>query len=340
MTANTSAAASSATERQPLLRAEQVTKYFTLGGLLERIAGKRTTVQAVRAVSLTVGRGETLGIVGESGCGKSTLGRTLLRLYTPTSGRILFDGQDISTMSEPELRPMRKRLQMIFQDPRGSLNPRQSVDTLLHRALGVHGVRGDEAVERVALSLRQSGLDPSRFAHRYPRELSGGEAQRVGIARALLLEPDLIIADEPVSSLDVTVQAQIVNLLMRLRGERRLTMAFISHDMAVVRHISDRVLVMYLGRVMEDAPAREIFRDPLHPYTKALMDAIPRPGFEPVGLKGQVPSPSDPPPGCPFQSRCPKKIGAVCETVEPVLTEVEAGRKVACHLHVAPEEAP
>jgi oligopeptide/dipeptide ABC transporter ATP-binding protein len=301
---------------------------------LERLTGRRIVVHAVEDVALEVRQGETLGIVGESGCGKSTLGRTLLRLYRPTAGRVFYGDRDITSASESELRPLRRRLQMIFQDPKGSLNPRLTVHQSLRRALKVHGVKGAAAEGRIMACLRDAGLDPARFLGRYPSQLSGGEAQRVGIARALLLEPEVVIADEPVSSLDVTVQAQIVNLLARLRKNAGLAMVFISHDMAVVRHLSDRVMVMYLGRVMEEAPADRIFEDPLHPYTKALLDAVPGEGKDrrPVGLTGQIPSPSAPPPGCPFQTRCPAKFGSICETERPSLVEVEPGRKVACHL--------
>lgn len=331
----TDAGVSSAKMAPQILRAEALSKQFVVGGLVERLLGRRAVVQAVDEVDLTVASGETLGIVGESGCGKSTLGRTLLRLHTPTSGRVFFQDEDITNTRESRLRPLRRRMQMIFQDPKGSLNPRQTVGQILRGALRVHGIHGERATERMAHCLRSAELDPDRFVSRYPTELSGGEAQRVGIAKALLLEPELIIADEPVSSLDVTVQAQIINLLDRLRSSEQLAMVFISHDMGVVRHVSDRVMVMYLGRVMESGPAGEIFRDPLHPYTKALLEAVPRVGVRrpPVGLQGQVPSPSDPPSGCPFQTRCPVKIGSICETQRPALVPLGSGRSVACHLY-------
>lgn len=308
------------------------------GGLLERLAGKRSVVHALENVDLEVARGEVLGIVGESGCGKSTLGRTLLRLYTPTEGRVFYGDRDITNASEAELRPLRRRLQMIFQDAKGSFNPRLTVRRSLRRVLNVHGIKGSEAETRIVECLRDAGLAPERFLSRYPAELSGGEAQRVAIARALLLRPELIVADEPVSSLDVTVQAQIVNLLARLQVSEDLAMIFISHDMAVVRHLSDRVMVMYLGRVMEEGIADKVFDNPLHPYTQALLEAVPGAHKErrPGGLKGQMPSPAKPPPGCPFQTRCPAKIGEICETERPALVEVEDGHRVACHLHTAP----
>lgn len=292
-------------------------------------------MHAVEDVDLLVGKGETLGIVGESGCGKSTLGRTLLRLYQPTRGRVFHEDQDITETPESKLRPLRRRLQMIFQDPKGSLNPRLTVHQSMRRVLKVHDVKGTEAEERISRCMRDAGLDPERFRDRYPAQLSGGEAQRVGIARALLLRPEIIIADEPVSSLDVTVQAQIVNLLARLRASEGLSMIFISHDMAVVRHLSDRVMVMYLGRVMEEGSAESIFENPLHPYTRALLAAVPREGQadRPVGLQGVIPSPSNPPAGCPFQTRCPEKLGPICESERPGLAEVEKGRRVACHIY-------
>jgi oligopeptide/dipeptide ABC transporter ATP-binding protein len=336
MTQTTGAAASVETTSSPILRAEGVSTHFASGGLVERLLGKSTVVRAVDKVDLTIAPAETLGIVGESGCGKTTLGRTLLRLYTATAGRVFFGDAEVTHLPERRLRPHRRQLQMIFQDPKASLNPRLTVRQVLRRTLKVHGITGNTADQRIAQCMRDVELDPDRFGSRYASELSGGEAQRVGIAKALLLQPDLIIADEPVSSLDVTVQAQIVNLLRRLQTTQRLAMLFISHDIAVVRHISDRIMVMYLGSVVEEGPAHQVFDEPLHPYTKALLDAVPLVGERrrPVGLSGQVPSPGDPPPGCPFQTRCPAKIGKVCEEQRPVLAEISSGHRVSCHLHV------
>lgn len=320
---------------EPLLAARGISKRFITGGYLARAAGRQRVLHAVEDVSVSIGRAETLGIVGESGCGKTTLGRTLVRLYEPSAGRLVFDGHDITSSREHELRVLRRRFQMIFQHPRASLNPTQTVGEILSRTLRVHGVRGRQGQEVQGECLRLAGLDPVRFARRYPRELSGGEAQRVGIARALLLRPELIVADEPVSSLDVTIQAQIIRLLEQLRSREKLSLVFISHDMAVVKYISHRVLVMYLGRVVEESPTRDLFAAPHHPYTKALLEAVPQVGRRqlPVGLSGQVPSPTSPPSGCPFHGRCPVKIGDVCETQRPSLTEVSSGHKVACHLY-------
>jgi len=293
-------------------------------------------VRAVDGVSLDVAPGETLGLVGESGCGKSTLGRAAIRLISPTAGEICFDGRDITRLSSSDLRPMRRQFQMIFQDPYGSLNPRMTIEEIIGEALDIHGLAADSSARhrRVAELLSDVGLDASH-ANRYSHEFSGGQRQRIGIARALAVEPKLIVCDEPVSALDVSVQAQIVNLLRDLQERRGLAYLFIAHDLAVVEHISRRVLVMYLGRVVEGGEAREVCRAPKHPYTQALLSAIPV--LDPatkrsrIVLTGDVPSPINPPSGCPFHPRCPV-AQARCRTEVPAIRDLGNGRQVACHL--------
>jgi oligopeptide/dipeptide ABC transporter ATP-binding protein len=323
-----------------LLRVEDLKVYFPIkeGIVIERHVAD---VRAVDGVTFQVGRGETLGLVGESGCGKSTTGRAIVRLYDPTAGRILFDGKDVAGVKGGDLRRLRRRMQMIFQDPYASLNPRMTAGGIIGEPLDIHGVgaKGERA-ERVRDLLATVGLNPD-YAVRYPHEFSGGQRQRIGVARALALEPELIVADEPISALDVSIQAQIINLLERLQGRLGLTYLFIAHDLSVVRHISDRIAVMYLGRIVEVARSRELNSRPLHPYAVALLSAVPIP--DPVVesrrrriiLRGDVPSPVNPPSGCHFHTRCwlRERLGDPdrCVAEVPVLRELATGHEVACH---------
>ncbi|EIF00882.1 ABC transporter ATP-binding protein [Saccharomonospora glauca] len=320
-----------------LLVLDDVKVHFPIkrGLLLDRTVGH---VYAVDGVSLRVARGETYGLVGESGCGKSTLGRAILRLTDPTDGTITFDGVDLSSLKGEALRSMRKRMQMVFQDPLSSLDPRQSVESLLVEGMRAHGLDKDPAETRARLKelLSAVGL-PESALRKYPHEFSGGQRQRIGIARALALQPDLIVADEPVSALDVSVQAQVINLLEDLQEEFGLTYVVIAHDLAVVRHISDRIGVMYLGALVEETDADTLYEQPLHPYTKALLSAIPVPdpvvedSREQILLSGDLPSPADPPSGCRFHTRCPWRQETLCDTERPELREVGDGHRVACH---------
>ena len=317
---------------EPLLRVEDAHVRFPIrGGLLQRVT---TEVAAVSGVSLEINRGEAFGIVGESGCGKTTLARAILRLQPLSAGRLVFDGTDITHATGRELAPFRRRVQAVFQDPFASLNPRKRTRELIGEPLRVHGkaTRGDVG-RRVGELLELCEL-PARFAELYPHEMSGGQRQRVGIARALAIDPEMIVCDEAVSALDVSVQAQIINLLDRLRRELALTYVFIGHDLSVVRHLCDRVAVMYLGKVMELSPSDELFVDPHHPYTRALIDAVPSPDpaseaiRESVPLPGEVPSPSDPPAGCVFHTRCPR-VEPRCRTEIPPLRHANR-RSLAC----------
>ena len=325
-----------------LLEVDGLTKHFELrGGLLDRLARRRPTVlRAVDGVSFTVAPGETLGLVGESGCGKTTTGRLVLRAIEPTEGRIRFDGEDIARLRERALLPFRRKAQIVFQDPYTSLNPRMPIGRIVGEPIMVHRLAPREQLaERVVALLEMVGLQPEH-AGRYPHELSGGQRQRVGIARALAVSPRLIVADEAVSALDVSVRAQILNLLIALRERLGLAFLFVSHDLGVIRFISHRVAVMYLGRLVELAPAAELFRRPLHPYSQALLAAIPTIGdgsasiFDQPGrlIEGELPSPTDLPRGCRFASRCPQRM-ARCLEVEPALIPAAADHLVACHLY-------
>ena len=297
------------------------------------------TVHAVDGVDLDIRRGETIGLVGESGCGKSTLGRAILQLVRPTAGEVRFDGIELKALSDDELRPMRRRMQMVFQDPFSSLNPRMTVGDAVAEPMTVHGLAktAEESREKTAELFRIVGLNPEML-DRYPHEFSGGQRQRIGIARSLAAQPDFIVCDEPVSALDVSIQAQIVNLFEALRDRLGLTYVFIAHDLAVVRHLSDRIAVMYLGRIVEIAPKLNLYASPLHPYTQALLSAVPVPDRavealrQRIVLQGEVPSPLRPPRGCRLHPRCAKAFGE-CAVTEPLLQEIEEGHWVACHLY-------
>jgi peptide/nickel transport system ATP-binding protein len=318
---------------EPLLQVRDVRTHFPVrGGLLGRVRG---TVKAVDGVGFDVVRGETLGLVGESGCGKSTLGRTLLRLIEPTSGSIRFEGQELTGRSQRQLRPLRRRMQLIFQDPYASLNPRMTVREIVGEPFAIHGLAsGREREEKVRALLDLMGL-PREAMGRYPHEFSGGQRQRIGIARSIAMRPDLVIADEPISALDVSIQAQIVNLLVELQRELKLTYLFIAHDLKIVEYISTRVAVMYLGKIVELAGSEELYRRPRHPYTQALLSAVPVPDPDHqrarIILQGDVPSPLAPPPGCAFHPRCPHAFER-CRRETPPLYALGNGHTAACFL--------
>lgn len=320
------------TPNAPLLKARGLTKNFTVGKTM--LPGSGRQLHAVDAIDLEVYPGETLGLVGESGSGKSTLGRCLTRLYDVTSGELTFDGQDIATAGTAALKPVRRKMQMIFQDPSASLNPRRRVRDMLHEVLTVHRIREGSAVkERLDELMELVGLR-REYLDRYPHEFSGGQRQRIGIARALAVEPKLIVADEPVSALDVSVQAQVVNLFGELRDRLNLTYVFIAHDLAVVRHVSTRVAVMYLGSIVETGETDALYARPHHPYTRALLSAIPQPHIrgkrDRILLTGEIPSPLSPPSGCKFSTRCPYAKD-LCRETRPQLATIATNRQVACH---------
>ena len=325
--------------RKPLVRVRDLKMHFPIhAGLLRRRVGE---VKAVDGISFDVMEGETLGLVGESGCGKSTCGRAVLRLYDITLSEISIDGREIGALSQGKLRPIRPTMQMVFQDPQASLNPRMTVEAIIREPLDEHTkLSAAEKRDKVAELMDAVGLNRN-FAKRYPHAFSGGQRQRIGIARALALNPKFIVCDEPIAALDVSIQAQVVNLLEDLQEQFGLTYLFISHDLSMVRHIATRVAVMYLGKIVELAPREALYRDPLHPYTKALLSAVPEPdpalarSTERVILKGDVPSPSNPPKGCNFCTRCPAVMD-ICKQIDPEYQEVQPGRFVACHLHTDP----
>ena len=335
MTQASSAPTTPATSQDNLLEVSDVRMHFPVmsGVILQRQVGE---VKAVDGVNFTVKRGETLGLVGESGSGKTTIGRVILQIYRPTSGHIVFDGVDLATLNGGAMRAMRRRIQVVFQDPYSSLNPRIKTGDIVGEPLRVHKLveTKEEYLARVADLFRTVGLNPN-MADRYPHEFSGGQRQRIGVARALAVQPDFIVADEPVSALDVSIQAQLINLLEDLQKQFGLTYLFIAHDLSVVRHISDRVAVMYLGKIMEIADRVSIFQEPLHPYSKALMSAVPIPNpraersRERIILEGTIPSPLNPPTGCVFHTRCPMAIDE-CRTTVPQLEEKRPGHSVAC----------
>ena len=318
-----------------LLEVEGLTMHFPImAGVFRRQVG---TVRAVDGVDFSIREGETLGLVGESGCGKSTVARAILRLYEPTAGQVLFRGEDIARLDGEPLRQMRRRMQMVFQDPQASLNPRMTVGSIVGEPLLEHDLgKGPAIAPRVDALLESVGLEPG-FANRYPHEFSGGQRQRIGVARALALEPEFVICDEPIAALDVSIQAQVVNLLEELQERLGLTYLFISHDLGMVRHIADRVAVMYLGKIVELSSSEGLYHEPLHPYTRALMSAAPvhdpelEAARERIILRGDVPSPSDPPPGCPFHTRCPL-AEPECSTRAPEWRELRPDHRVACHL--------
>lgn len=322
-------------EKEVVLEVKNLCKFFQAK---RKLFGDPSYVKAVDDVSFTINKGETLGLVGESGCGKTTTGRTILKLYNPTSGQIIFNGQDITKLNEKEMIPLRRKMQMIFQDPYASLNPRMTVGDIIGEAIDIHGLyKGKEREDRIRYLLDKVGLNGSHI-NRYAHEFSGGQRQRIGIARALAVEPDFIVCDEPISALDVSIQAQVINMLEELQEELGLTYLFIAHDLSMVKHISTHIGVMYLGKMVEKGPSDEVYLNPKHPYTKALLSAVPIPdpdlakSNKRIVLEGDIPSPIDPKPGCRFKGRC-KYAKEICGNVDPEVKEVEPGHFVACHLY-------
>lgn len=325
-------------DNNTLLNVQKLKMYFpiTQGIIIQRHVGD---IKAVDGITFSVKHGETMGLVGESGCGKSTTGRAILQLYRPTEGRVFFNGEDLTQMKGEALRRKRRQMQMIFQDPYASLNPRMTVGNIIGEPLEVHRIYSNrgERRERVQELLRVVGLNPY-FVNRYPHEFSGGQRQRIGVARALAVNPEFIVCDEPISALDVSIQAQIINLLEDLQGEFGLTYLFIAHDLSVVRHISDRIAVMYLGKLAELTDRDELYANPLHPYTQALLSAVPIPDpvieerRQRIILEGDVPSPANPPKGCNFCTRCPRVMD-ICHDVDPEFRDLGGGHWVACHLY-------
>lgn len=318
-----------------VLEVKNLCKYFPVK---KGIFKKKSFVKAVDNVSFTINRGETLGLVGESGCGKTTTGRTILKLYEPTSGKIIFNGEDITNYSPAKMVSLRKNMQMIFQDPYASLNPRMTVGDIIGEAIDIHGLyTGKERTDRITELLLKVGLNGDHI-NRYPHEFSGGQRQRIGIARALAVQPDLIICDEPISALDVSIQAQVINMLEELQEELGLTYLFIAHDLSMVKHISTHIGVMYLGKMVEKGLADDVYMNSKHPYTQALLSAVPVPdpnaskNNKRITLEGDIPSPIDPPPGCRFKGRC-KQVMPICGEQDPELKEVKPGHFVACHLY-------